>query len=167
MNTKISIKNSRGIFSRDILPKKIKQEVGIINLDYKDGPGTYWVCYRNIEPNYCEYFDPFGLEMPEEVDTYLSQGLRPQIPPVWGFKGVSPLIYYSGYEIQLRTSVGYSCIYYLNKREKGKTILKTIHNPNFDLNGQRVNNKYIKNYFSEGFTLINRHRRCGGRSPLL
>ena len=44
---RLGIKNFRGIYSRDGLPKKIKKECGIINMDDITGPGTHWVCYRN------------------------------------------------------------------------------------------------------------------------
>ena len=43
--------------------KKIGKECGIVNLDDNQGPGTHWVCYRNID-SFVEYFDPFGLIMP-------------------------------------------------------------------------------------------------------
>lgn len=60
--------------------------------------------------------------------------------------------FYSGDEISLRTSVlcGYWCIYYLNEREKGETILETIHNPNFEFDNKKVNNEFIKKYFLRG-----------------
>ena len=45
---RLGIKHFRGIYSRDGLPKKIRKECGIINLDDIQGPGTHWVCYRNI-----------------------------------------------------------------------------------------------------------------------
>ena len=68
---KLGIKYFRGIYSRDALPPKIlKNEVGIINLDSKIGPGTHWVAYRNGEKG-AEYFDSFGLIMPNEVMKYL------------------------------------------------------------------------------------------------
>ena len=60
---KLGIKHLRGIYSRDGLPKKITKECGIINLDDIQGPGTHWVCYRNLD-SVVEYFDPFGLIMP-------------------------------------------------------------------------------------------------------
>ena len=63
---RLGIKHFRGIYSRDRLPKKIRKECGIINLDDMTGPGTHWVCYRNID-NVVEYFDPFGLIMPNEA----------------------------------------------------------------------------------------------------
>ena len=62
----LKIKYFRDIFSRDVLPKKIGKECGIINLDDNQGPGTHWVCYRNLD-SFVEYFDPFGLIMPHEI----------------------------------------------------------------------------------------------------
>ena len=44
----LGIKHFRGIYSRDTLPNQIlNNEVGIINLDTRLGPGTHWVAYRN------------------------------------------------------------------------------------------------------------------------
>ena len=68
----LGIKHFRGVFSRDVLPSQINEpEVGIMNLDSKIGPGTHWVCYRNVDKHYCEYFDSFGLMMPTELQKYL------------------------------------------------------------------------------------------------
>ncbi|GFU97760.1 uncharacterized protein TNCV_2532331 [Trichonephila clavipes] len=55
-------KGFRGVFTSDLLPKKMRQfENGIINLDIATGPGTHWVCYYNdSKNNFVEYFDPFG-----------------------------------------------------------------------------------------------------------
>ena len=69
---KLGIKHFRSIFSRNALPESIhKKECGIINLDDIEGQGTHWVCYRNLEKNLVEYFDPFGLIMPYEIHNYL------------------------------------------------------------------------------------------------
>ena len=69
---KLGIKHFRSIFSRDALPENInKKECGKINLDDIEGSGTHWVCYRNLEKNLVEYFDPFGLIMPYEIPDYL------------------------------------------------------------------------------------------------
>ena len=69
---KLGIKHFRSIFSRDALPESIhKKECGIINLDDIAGQGTHWVCYRNLEKNLVEYFDPFDLIMPYEIRDYL------------------------------------------------------------------------------------------------
>ena len=69
---KLGIKHFRSIYSRNALPESIhKKECGVINLDDIEGQGTHWVCYRNLEKNLVEYFDPFGLIMPYEIRDYL------------------------------------------------------------------------------------------------
>ena len=127
---RLGIKHFRGIYSRDGLPKKIRKECGIINLDDMSGPGTHWVCYRNID-NAVEYFDPFGLIMPNEALEY--------------FNTSEKRIVYSMDEIQNRNTVlcGYWCLYYLFERQRGIRILDVIHNPHFDDD----NSDFIKAYF--------------------
>ena len=130
---KLGIRSLRGIYSRDGLPNKIKKESGIINLDDIQGPGTHWVCYRNIN-NVVEYFDPFGLIMSNEALKY--------------FNTASPSgkqIVYSIDEIQNRNTVlcGYWCLYYLLERQRGNSILDVIHNPHFDSD----NSDFIREYF--------------------
>ena len=132
---KLGIKHFRGVYSRDALPTKIlKNEVEIINLDSQIGPGTHWVAYRNGE-NGAEYFDSFGLIMPNEVMKYFSTGAK--------------RIHYSGDEIQERDSVlcGYWCLYFLLERQRGVTMLNVIHNAKFDMNDQTVNHRFIIDYF--------------------
>ena len=131
---KLDIKHFRDIYSRKDLPKKIKKECGIINLDDIQGPGTHWVCYRNGESGFYEYFDPFGLIMPNEVLEYFRTGFGKRIV-------------YSIDEIQNRSTVlcGYWCLYYLFEQQKGKSILDVIHNPHFD----NDNSDFIKSYFGE------------------
>ena len=128
---KLGIKYFRGIYTRDRLPKKIIKECGIINLDDMKGPGTHWVCYRNID-NTVEFFDPFGLIMPNEALVY--------------FNTSGKRIVYSMDEIQNRNTVlcGYWCLYYLFERQRGTSILDVIHNPHFD----NDNSDFIKEYFS-------------------
>ena len=127
---RLGIKHFRGIYSRDRLPKKIRKECGIINLDDITGPGTHWVCYRNID-NVVEYFDPFGLIMPNEALKY--------------FHTAKKRIIYSTDEIQNRSTVlcGYWCLYYLFERQRGSSILNIIHNPHFDDD----NSDFIQEYF--------------------
>ena len=132
----LGIKYFRGIYSRDNLPSSTMQkECGIINLDSKIGPGTHWVCYRNINLNYCEYFDSFGLIMPTEINKYLLTSRKK--------------IVYSGDEIQERDSVlcGYWCLYYLLERQKGRSIMGTIHNAKFSITDQSINHQFIIDYF--------------------
>ena len=70
--TLLGIKYFRGIYSRDNLPERIhKLETGIINLDDSMGGDSHWICYRNVAKKIWEYFDPFGLIMPNEIKTYL------------------------------------------------------------------------------------------------
>ena len=127
---KLGIKHFRGIYSRDGLPRKIRKECGIINLDDMKGPGTHWVCYRNLD-SVVEYFDPFGLIMPNEALEY--------------FHTAKKRIIYSMDEIQNRNTVlcGYWCLYYLYERQRGNNILDVIHNPHFDDD----NSDFIKAYF--------------------
>ena len=127
---KLGISYFRGIYSRNGLPNKIGKECGIINLDDKQGPGTHWVCYRNIG-NVVEYFDPFGLIMPNEALNYFHTANKP--------------IVYSIDEIQNRSTVlcGYWCLYYLLERQKGKSLLDVMHNPHFDSD----NSDFIAGYF--------------------
>lgn len=96
----------RGVFARDILPKKIrKYECGIVNLDTLGGEGTHWVCYFN-DPSekYVEYFDSYGLPPPVEVENYLI--------------GSGKEILYNTSELQSRDSqlCGWYCISYIKMR---------------------------------------------------
>ena len=113
----------------------MKKEVGIINLDTKIGQGTHWVAYRNIDPKYTEYFDSFSLKMPLEVADYLNKTGKPLV--------------FSGDEIQERNCVlwGYWDLYFLLERQRGKSILETMHNAEFDMRDKSSNNRFIINYF--------------------
>ena len=128
---RLGIKHFRGIYSRDGLPKKIRKECGIINLDDMTGPGTHWVCYRNLD-SVVEYCDPFGLIMPNEALKYSHTGSR------------KPIVY-SMDEIQNRSTVlsGYWCLYDLFEGQQGFGILDVIRNPHFD----NDISDFIKSYF--------------------
>ena len=131
----LGIKYFRGIYSRDILPEKIHRlETGINNLDDSIGRGSHWVCYRNVDEQFCEYFDPFGLIMANEIKTYL--------------KTSGKKIVYSSDEIQERDTVlcGYWCLYYLLERQKGGSLLDVIHNTKFSFTDQMINHKFLINY---------------------
>jgi len=61
---KISLKNFRGVFLRNTLPKKPKRnECAIMNLDNTSGNGTHWVAWFK-RGNDKFYFDSFGLPPP-------------------------------------------------------------------------------------------------------
>lgn len=76
-----------GVFSKDTLPSKRSIGSYYINMENKnDGDGTHWVLAkiydddnRDEDDNMKEvhkvgalYFDPFGLDMPKEIERFLS-----------------------------------------------------------------------------------------------
>lgn len=65
------IKNFRGVFVKNKLPKKpLWNECAIVNLDNDDGVGTHWVAYKKFGNNII-YFDSFvKLKPPEELVQY-------------------------------------------------------------------------------------------------
>ena len=68
----LSIKNFRGVFMKDQLPKNSNNvETGIINLDNSSGSGTHWVAYA-IDPRGIVYFDSYGLAPPKEFMRYIN-----------------------------------------------------------------------------------------------
>ena len=73
--------------------------------------------------------------MPTEVSKYMATSGK--------------LLVHSGDEIKERDSVlcGYWCLYYLLERQKGRSILDTIHNSKFDMSDTSVNHRFIINYF--------------------
>ena len=60
-----------GVFSRNNLPKKIKDGAYVINLDEYADVGTHWIalfCNKNT----VIYFDSFGVEhVPEEIKQFI------------------------------------------------------------------------------------------------
>ena len=89
-----------GVFSRDNLPKKIKDGAYVINLDEYTDVGTHWIalfCNRNE----IVYFDSFGVEhVPEEIKEFI------------GNKNIKANIF----RIQANNSVmcGYFCIGFID-----------------------------------------------------
>ena len=68
---KLNIKNFRGVFLRDELPKVPREkECGILNLDDSTGGGTHWVAWIK-RANEKLYFDSYGLPPPTELIRYL------------------------------------------------------------------------------------------------
>ncbi|GFW55297.1 uncharacterized protein TNCV_116831 [Trichonephila clavipes] len=113
-------KGFRGVFTSDLLPKKMRQfENGIINLDIATGPGTHWVCYYNDpKNNFVEYFDPFG--------DYVYR-ILPNIKRYLLSSGKKEIGYNSSF-LQHPASVkcGYFCMKYISERNKdSKTAEKS------------------------------------------
>ena len=69
---KIGLKNFRGVFLRDTLPKKPKRnECAIMNLDDTSGNETHWVeWFKRGSDKF--YFDSFGLPPPTELKNFLN-----------------------------------------------------------------------------------------------
>ncbi len=75
---KLKIKDMRGVFVRDELPKRPKAvECGILNLGDSKGNGTHWTAWIK-NGNEKIYFDSYGLEPPLELVEYLK---RPMLCP--------------------------------------------------------------------------------------
>ena len=97
-----------GVFSRNNLPKKIKDEGYVINLDEYADLGTHWIalfCNRTE----IVYFDSFGVEhIPEEIKKFI------------GNKNIKANIFW----VQANDSVmcGYFCIGFIDFMLAGKKL---------------------------------------------
>ena len=97
-----------GVFSRDNLPKKIKDEAYVIDLDEYANTGTQWIAL------FCKkkeiiYFDSFSVEhIPEEIKKCI------------GNKNIKANIF----RVQANDSVmcGYFCIGYIDFMLAGKKL---------------------------------------------
>ena len=65
-----------GVFSRDNLPKKIKDGAYVINLDEYADTGTHWIALF-CKKNEIIYFDSFGVEhIPKETTKFIGNKNR-------------------------------------------------------------------------------------------
>ena len=56
-----------GVYSRDKLPNRIKDETYMINLDEYSETGTHWITLYSLNYN-VTYFESFGVEdIPKEI----------------------------------------------------------------------------------------------------
>ena len=63
-----------GVFSRDNLPKQIKDGAQVINLHEHKDTGTHWVALFCKKKKEIVYFDSFGVEhIPEEVKKFIGK----------------------------------------------------------------------------------------------
>ena len=98
---------NNGVFSKDLLPKELKNGWYIINMqNFNEGSGTHWVCFKKGKQNI--YFDSFGIIYPEIVKERLH----------------NEPIYYNKKEIQnfKSSACGYyciGCIFAIEKMEIG------------------------------------------------
>ena len=116
-----------GVYSRNNLPKKIKDGAYVINLDEYADTGTHWIAlFCNINEFF--YFDSFGVEhIPEEIKEF------------FGNKNIKANIY----RVQAYNSImcGYFCIEFIDFMLTGKTLTDYINlfSPyDFDKNDQII-----------------------------
>ena len=107
----IGLKNFRGVFLRDTLPKKPKRsEWATMNLDDTSGDGTHWVAwFKHGDKKW--YFDSFGLPPPTELNNYLGD------------------VFYPTEHIQPRQAVicGHLFLFVLKEMQKGKGLQEIIN----------------------------------------
>ena len=111
---KLEIKNMRGVFVRDELPKRPKKiECGILNLCDSKGRGTHWTAWIK-NGNEKLYFDSYGLAPPVELVDYLKDP-----------------VYYNSERIQPDGEVfcGHLCLYVLKKCESKnfQEVINTLY----------------------------------------
>ena len=122
-----------GVFSRNNLPKKIKDGAYVINLDEYADVGTHWItlfCNRSE----IVYFDSFGVEhVPEEIKKFV------------GNKNIIPNIF----RVQANNSVmcGYLCIGFLNFMLAGKKL--SGFTSTFSPYDFKKNDNIIRSYFTD------------------
>ena len=62
-----------GVYSRDNLPDKIKDEAYVINIDEYSDIGTYWTASYALNNNVTS-FDSFGIEhIPKEIKKFIDK----------------------------------------------------------------------------------------------
>ena len=120
-----------GVFSRNNLPKKIKDGAYVINLDEYADVGTHWIalfCNRNE----IAYFDSFGVEhVPEEINKFVEN------------KTIATI-----FRVQAKNSVmcGYFCIEFIDFMLAGKKLTDySLFSP-FDF---KKNDNIILSYFKD------------------
>ena len=120
-----------GVFSRNNLPKKIKDGAYVINLDEYADVGTHWIaliCNRNE----IVYFESFGVEhVPEEIIEFIRN------------KNIIANIF----RVQANNSVmcGYFCIGFIVAGKK-LTDFTSMFSP-YDF---KKNDEIILHYFKDG-----------------
>ena len=120
-----------GVFSRNNLPKTIKDGAYVINLDEYADVGTHWIalfCNRNE----IVYFDSFGVEhVPEEIKEFIRN------------KNIIANIF----RVQANNSVmcGYFCIGFIVAGKK-LTDFTSMFSP-YDF---KKNDEIILHYFKDG-----------------
>ena len=120
-----------GVYSKNNLPKMIKNGAYVINLDEYADVGTHWIALH-AKNNEVMYFDSFGVEhVPKEVKNFI------------GNKDIKTNIF----RIQAYTSImcGYFCIGFIDFMLAGKTFIDFTNS--FSPHNFEKNDKIVLNYF--------------------
>ena len=120
-----------GVYSRDILPAKIKDGANIVNLDEYSDIVTHWIALY-VNNKTVTYFDSFGAEhIPKEIKKSIN----------------SKSIIGNIFRIQAYDSVmcGYFYIGFINYMFMGKSL--TDYTNLFSPNNFKKNDDIILNYF--------------------
>ena len=64
-----------GVFSKNELPKKLKNGCYTINLADSDKPGSHWCGFTFYNGQVC-YFDSFGFPPPNEIDKHMKKRVK-------------------------------------------------------------------------------------------
>ena len=132
-----------GVYSRNNLPKKIKDGGYVINLDEYADVSTHWIalcCNRN-EIFYCDCLNCFGVEhVPEEIKCF------------FGNKNIIANIF----RVQANNSImcGYFCIGFIDFMLAGKKLIDftSFFSP-YDF---KKNGDIILSYFKDEWNLENK-----------
>lgn len=111
-----NVKDFRGVFSHDSLPKSINEnEYSIVNLQNKNQPGSHWVLIVNRSPEkYVYYFDSFGIAPSEIIAKYL--------------KTSGKAIMFNNRQLQENISnrCGYFCAFIVTKVDSGMSFYDAL-----------------------------------------
>ena len=99
-----------GVYSRNNLPKKIKDRAYVINLDEYADVGTHWIALFFNRSEFV-YFDSFDVEHPPE-----------EIKEFVGNKSIIAKIF----RVQANISVKYFCIQFIDFMLEGKKLTDVI-----------------------------------------
>ena len=122
-----------GVFSRNNLPKQIRDGAYVIHLDEYGNIGTHWIAL-SCNRNEIAYFDSFGVEyVPEEVKEFI------------GNKNMKANIF----QVEENDSVmcGYFCIGFINFMLAGKKL--TDYTNLFSPHNSKKNDDIILSYFKD------------------